>query len=82
MINYKAWHIIFLHMFGVTMDSERVYGFHSSKFSLGVSVAKASDARVSMTIFTYNISIAINGLFLRTIAPKRDIKRATILTVS
>jgi len=39
----------------------RPYGFRSSSSSVGSSVARASDARVSMMRLTHNIWIAFSG---------------------
>ena len=40
----------------------RPYGLRSSKASVGCSVARASEARVSMIKLTHNICTAFNGL--------------------
>ena len=47
--------IMFFHMFGVIRCSYLEYGFLFKRSSLGGSVAKARDARVSMIRLTHNI---------------------------
>ena len=49
----------------------RPYGFRSSSSSVGSSVARASDASVSMMRFTQSIWIALSGESCRRHAPAR-----------
>ena len=46
---------MFFHMFGVIRDSFLEYGFLVKSSSVGGSVAKARDAKVSMIKLTHNI---------------------------
>ena len=74
--------IIFLHMVAVIKLSYLEYGFLLSNSSLGGSVARASEANVSMIRLTHNIWIGLRGDSLRTAPPTKAITRATKLTVS
>lgn len=50
--------------------------------SLGGSVARAREARVSMIKLTHNIWIGLRGDYLRMAAPEKAITRAHMLTVN
>jgi hypothetical protein len=50
--------------------------------SPGGSVARASEARVSMIRLTHNIWIGLSGDYLKTAPPTKAITKATKLTVN
>jgi hypothetical protein len=51
----RPWQIIFFHMFAVIKDSFLETGFLVKSSSVGGSVAKAREARVSIIRLTHNI---------------------------
>lgn len=73
---------IVLFIVGETILSSLLYGYLSRTVILGGSVAKAKEAKVSIIRLTHNISIVFKGDSLRTTAPKKDMNKATKLTVN
>ena len=73
---------MFFHMFGVMRFSNLEYGFLLRRSSPGGSVARASEARVSMIRLTHNIWIGLSGDYLKTAPPTKAITKATKLTVN
>lgn len=73
---------MFFHISTVIKDSNLEYGFLLRRSSLGGSVAKAKDAKVSMIKLTHNIWIGLSGDSLRMAAPEKAITKAHILTVN
>ena len=73
---------MFLHMVGVIKLSYLEYGFLFKSSSLGGSVARANEAKVSMIKLTQSIWIGLSGDSLRTAPPTKAITKATKLTVN
>lgn len=73
---------MFFHISAVINDSNREYGFLKSSSSLGGSVAKASEAKVSIIKLTQSIWIGFRGDSFKIAAPENAIIRATMLTVN
>lgn len=72
----------YFYIVGVTIDSFLPYGFLRSRSSLGGSVERAREAKVSIIIFTHSISIELRGDYFNTTDPMKLINRATTLTVN
>lgn len=81
-ICHNPWRIIFFHIFAVIKLSYLEIGFLFKSSSLGGSVAKANEARVSMIRLTHNIWIGFNGDYLNTAPPTNAITKATKFTVN
>lgn len=58
------------------------YGFRNKRDSEGGSVARASDAKVSIIRLTHNICTGFRGEYFRNTAPVKAMIKATTLTVS
>ena len=78
----SPWEMMFLHITAVISPSYFEIGFLFKSSSLGGSVAKASEAKVSMIKLTHNIWIGFKGDSLRTAPPTKAITNATKLTVN
>ena len=78
----RPWTMIFFHMLGVIRFSFLPMGSLFRSSSDGGSVARASEARVSMIRLTHNIWMGFRGDSLRTAPPTKAMTRATKLTVS
>ena len=73
---------MFLHMTESTILSFLVDGCLNMIDSLGGSVARAIEAKVSMMRLTQSICTAFNGVSSNTIDPTKTMNIATTLTVS
>ncbi len=73
---------MFLHIEREIMLSYFPWGCLYRRLSLGGSVARARDAKVSMIRFTHNIWMLFKGELLSTTEPRNAITRATKFTVS
>ena len=77
-----AWPIMCLNIFLEMMYSYLLWGCLSSNYSVGGSVAKAREARVSIIRLIHNIWIGFMIACLIKAAPTKVIPTATMLTVN
>lgn len=77
-----AWPVMFFIMVREMSGLVRPYGLRSSRSGVGISVARASEASVSMIRLTQSIWTALSGESWMKHAPKNATMTATTFTVS